>query len=143
MSNKICYGFTGTRNGLNTKQKEEIKRILENDIKNNLIIEVYHGDCVGADADFHDICRSVSANIKIYIIPGYHKDKNEINNLRAFCEGDVILESKSYLDRNRDIVNNCNILIGCPKSNLEEVRSGTWYTIKYARKNNKTNIIIY
>jgi len=68
MSTKICYGFTGTRNGLNNKQKEEIKRILENDNNNNLTIEVYHGDCVGADADFHDICRNVSANIKIYII---------------------------------------------------------------------------
>jgi hypothetical protein len=137
----IKYGFTGTRDGLNTKQKESIISLLQNDIKNNLNIEVYHGDCIGADYDFHNICRSISPNIKINIFPGFHSNKNEINNLRVYCQGDSIFEPKPYLERNKDIVNNCDVLIGCPKTKEEELRSGTWQTIRYARKINKLNII--
>jgi hypothetical protein len=138
----IKYGFTGTRDGMNNKQKEQIEKLLQNDVNKGKKITVIHGDCVGADEDFHNICQSISEDIIIRIYPGYNKFENENNKLRANCKGDYIAKSRPYLDRNRDIVNDCDILIGCPKSNVEEQRSGTWYTIRYARKIEKQSIVI-
>ena len=46
---------------------------------------------------------------------------------------------KPYLKRNEDIVNKCDVLIACPiDKNKEILRSGTWATIRKARKLNKT-----
>ena len=51
-----------------------------------------------------------------------------------------------YLDgftetRNKDIVNSCDILIACPENDKEVIRSGTWSTIRYAKKINKTVLL--
>jgi hypothetical protein len=130
------YGFTGTRTGLNENQIDQIQKLLQSDLDAGLQIEVHHGDCVGADADFHAICQKLSKDIKIVIHPGCSKQNssNHDSKLRAYCKSDDIQPAKDYLDRNRDIVNETSILIACPFSNVEQQRSGTWYTIRYARK---------
>ena len=48
----IKIGFTGNRKGLTPIQEEEIKLIL--DKYDNIIVS--HGDCIGADTDFHNLC---------------------------------------------------------------------------------------
>ena len=40
---------------------------------------------------------------------------------------------KPYLDRNRDIVDACEVLLATPDG-PERLRSGTWSTVRYARK---------
>jgi hypothetical protein len=40
---------------------------------------------------------------------------------------------KSYLDRNHDIVDSCSILLALP-TGQEILPSGTWATIRYARR---------
>jgi hypothetical protein len=57
--------------------------------------------------------------------------------MRSFCESTNILKPKPFLDRNKDIVNSCDILIACPENDIEVLRSGTWSTIRYAKKINK------
>jgi hypothetical protein len=52
---------------------------------------------------------------------------------RAFCQGDVVLTPRPYLVRNRHIVDASSVLIATPKGD-EELRSGTWSTVRYARK---------
>jgi hypothetical protein len=123
------YGFTGTRNGLNDSQKKQIIDLLKNDLDNGKIIEVHYGDCIGADTDFHNICNNLSSNIKIIIHPP------NIYTIRSFCKSNYIHQPKAYLDRNKNIVDSCNILIGCPMNEQEILRSGTWSTIRYAKKN--------
>ena len=55
--------------------------------------------------------------------------------LRAFNKGDVIMKEKSYLHRNIDIIKNSSLLVACPvDKNKEELRSGTWSTIRQAKK---------
>ena len=121
----MIYGFTGTRNGLNENQKCQIIKLLND----NNITEAHHGDCIGADTDFHNLCQS--KNIKIIIHPP------NINKLRSFSKSNDILKPKPFLDRNKDIVNDCDILIACPENDQETLRSGTWSTIRYAKKINK------
>ena len=120
-------GFTGTQKGMTLQQKDVFSKLL---IKINAN-ELHHGDCIGADADAHDLFTG-----EIHIHPPDNSSK------RAFKKG-IIYQEKSYLDRNKDIVNNCDILIATPKSETEELRSGTWSTIRYAKKIQKTIFIIY
>lgn len=135
----IKYGFTGTRNGLSIEQKNNIEKLLLSHIENTDDIEVHHGDCIGADKDFHGICENLNLkyNSKINII--IHPPNKTI--CRAYCKSPNVLDEKDYLERNKQIVNNVDILIGCPLSKSEQLRSGTWMTIRYAKKHNKSIIL--
>jgi hypothetical protein len=134
MEEVIKIGFTGNRHGLNSEQKVQIISIL--DKYNNLILS--HGDCVGSDTDFHNLCvnyrnEHLNKKIMIHIYP----PNNPV--LRAFNQCDLIMDEKPYLQRNLDIVTNSSILIACPvNKNKEEWRSGTWSTIRKAKKQNLT-----
>lgn len=128
--NATYIGFTGSRTGITDEQRKEIHNILSK--YDNIVVS--HGDCVGADTEFHNICREYD-NIIIRIYPP--KDPK----LRAYNVGNVIMDEQPYLIRNKDIVDNSDILIACPKNkNKPEKRSGTWSTIRYAQRN---KLIIY
>jgi len=53
-----------------------------------------------------------------------------------------LCEAKPYLDRNQDIVDGADILIAAPNEDKEIVRSGTWSTVRYARKSKKKIILV-
>lgn len=122
-------GFTGTRNGLTIKQYDKLKSLLSSMSVN----EFHHGDCVGADAESHNIASDLS--LPIIIHPPIKED------LRAFKKSDILRQPKSYFARNRDIVNESDTLIATPAT-AEETQGGTWYTINYAIKMHKSVIII-
>lgn len=132
----INIGFTGTQKGMTRKQFQILDMLSEafSSIKETLII-FHHGDCIGADFEagelfYHKKC-------KVYIHPPEDSKK------RAFSKKmHVIFDRKPYLKRNHNIVNMSNIMIACPNTTEEELRSGTWATIRYARKQNKRIIII-
>lgn len=123
-------GFTGTQIGMTSKQARVVARMLHG-FKPE---EFHHGDCVGADADAHSIASQIG--LKIVIHPPEYESK------RAFCDGDEVRKKKPYLERNHDIVDETDILIATPKSTKEELRSGTWATVRHARKCGKKVIIV-
>ena len=127
-------GFTGTRAGMNDYQKNQVENLLYATMNPFDITEVHHGDCIGADTDFHNMCLGF---LPIVIHP---------SNLltRAWNEGAVrILEPKAPLVRDRDIVDSIDVLIATPRQCYEITRSGTWATVRYARKMHKLIYIIY
>jgi hypothetical protein len=132
----IKIGFTGNRKGLTPIQEEEIKLIL--DKYDNIIVS--HGDCIGSDTDFHNLCMNyknthINKNITICIFP-----PNDPKS-RAFNIGDLLMKEEPYLKRNLNIIKNCSILIACPvDKNREDLRSETWSTVRKARKH---NLLIY
>ena len=121
-----AVGFTGTQRGMTDAQQSQIRSWLEG----LDVTELHHGDCVGADAQADAIARELGMNIVIH--PPVSEKK------RAFCwqEGDIYLPSLPYLERNHDIVDSCPILLAAPLGD-EQVRSGTWATIRYAKKRGK------
>ncbi len=122
-------GFTGTQTGLSPDQRGTLYVYAATcSIKD----EFHHGDCIGADAEAHDIFGLMDVPIVI------HPPVNEAK--RAFRKG-TVLPAKDYLARNHDIVDACDVLIACP-SGKEKLRSGTWATIRYARKIGKPVRII-
>jgi len=127
----IKIGFTGTREGMSQRQINILTSYLSiargHMLRKGETHEFHHGDCVGADAEAHNIAVFFGLNIVI------HPPISE--SQRAWCQGfRELKEEKHYLERDRNIVNACNVLIAAPKSDVEEIRSGTWATYRYARK---------
>ena len=128
-------GFTGTQMGMTEPQKRTLSVLFNNRFKSIQII-LHTGDCIGADAEAYDMAKSCSGSL-IHIHPPINESK------RAFKQGDIVYEAKEYLDRNKDIVDASDILIGAPRQYKEELRSGTWATLRYAKKQKKKYVIIY
>jgi hypothetical protein len=127
-------GFTGTQAGMTPAQKESVILFLEGFAPQ----AVHHGDCIGADAEFHHFALNVIAGVSVHIHPP------KISSKRAFCKGGhFTYPTKDYLVRNVDIVEQSQELLATPKEFMEEQRSGTWYTIRQARKRRKAVNIIY
>lgn len=124
-------GMTGTRDGMSQEQKNAYEKYIQA-LDEKLIL--HHGDCIGADADAHDI--AVRHNIKTHIHPPI-KDVH-----RAFKEGDYSEEEKSYFARNRDIVDSAALVLGFPKL-MKETKGGTWYTINYTKNKGTPLVIIW
>lgn len=117
-------GFTGTRHGATPAQLDMLCRLL----KELGATELHHGDCVGADAEAHQIAKTLGLDVII------HPGPEDNAALRAFCQGATLThEPKKHLERNRCIVECTDTLIGCPEEDAEQQYGGTWYTIRYAR----------
>ena len=118
-------GFTGTQVGMTKAQRIAFRRLMiELDPG-----EFHHGDCIGADSDAHRIVQKYLPDCRIVIHPPIYESK------RAFCTGAYRTEkAKDYLVRNRDIVAASSHLVATPKECGEQLRSGTWSTVRYARK---------
>ena len=98
---------------------------------------LHHGDAIGADSFSHQIAVSLGMNIVI------HPPVN--SRYRAFCNnGSVtILPTKPYLERNLDLIKATEILLVLPTQNQEIQRSGTWHTVRVARRNNRSVVIFF
>lgn len=123
----MILGFTGTHDGMSLVQKT----LFEGVIARLCPREFHHGDCVGADAEAHAIVRRLAPKCDIIIHPP------DIDAKRAFCPPDKLHRPRPYLIRNRAIVFCCDAIAAAPKTMTEELRSGTWSTIRYARKAGK------
>jgi hypothetical protein len=139
---KVSIGFTGTAEGATTWQMDALAHAFAMLQKSGAQLESFHhGDCVGADEQAHKVACTFQFHITIH--PPLNDKK------RANCVGDIILPEKDYIERNHDIVDASDVMFATPKSKDEELRSGTWTTIRYAQKqvlkagSNKRLIIIW
>jgi hypothetical protein len=137
----LKIGFTGTRgpkddgSGMNEYQQAALKTFL----KSKEFNEFHHGDCVGSDAQAHEIV-TVMKDSGIDIKRVGHPPKYK--KYRAFCDFDYEHKPHEYLKRNHYIVDDTDILIATPYCK-EKVRSGTWATVRYARKKGRKIYIIH
>lgn len=130
-----ALGFTGTREGMTGDQYDTLEDKLRQLRSVSKYKEAHHGDCVGADEQFHKL----ASEQEYYMV--IHPPEKE--DYRAFCEADRPLKTKDYITRNHNIVRMTNVLIATPKTWKEEQRSGTWATIRYAMKIGKPVLIIF
>lgn len=130
----MIIGFTGTRHGLTELQETAMRALLAGLTRKETVV-AHHGDCIGADAAFDRAC--VDFHIERIVHPPTD------DRLRAYCQGEIILTPRAYLQRNRDIVDATNFLIAVPDSHTEHLRSGTWSTIRYAVRARKHHTIVF
>lgn len=123
-------GFTGTRDGMTPLQSCALRTIIA-----QLVGWWHHGDCIGSDAQSHDLASELGLMTEIH--PPLNSD------LRAWCVGHIIRKPKRYIERNHDIVDATAAMIAAPSGMREELRSGTWATVRYARWKARPITVIY
>lgn len=128
----MIIGFTGTQHGMNGRQLEQLQWLLAHF---SHVHEFHHGDCVGADAEAHVLAKQ--QGIPTHVHPPRETEK------RAGLLGNVNYAPLTYLLRNEQIVKSCEVLIATPREVAEQLRSGTWATVRHARKLHKIVIILY
>lgn len=119
-------GFTGTRDGLTTAQTVTLARL----VAALCPTVMHHGDCIGADETAHHVARAAGARLALH--------PPTIATWRARCEvqrGDDVMLPAPYLTRNAAIVEATLAIIACPREERgERRRSGTWSTMRHARR---------
>lgn len=129
-------GFTGTQQGMTKAQKDAVFREflgLDDDP-----VEVHHGMCVGADEEFEEIVGTVPWKEGRPLIIGHPGVVNGFPKKRSLkSRPDFVVPAKEMLDRNRDIVVVTDELWATPGGFTEELRSGTWSTIRRALRAGK------
>lgn len=135
-------GFTGTRAGMSGAQKATVRRLLAEWLPK----EVHHGDCVGADDEFADLCAELVPLPRIVAHPGTSATGGSL--FRACNPHSVeVRPVRNYYARNRNIVGELHdagdLLIATPQYGGRRKTGGTWYTVDYAYGAGKRVIIVW
>lgn len=131
-------GVTGTRSGMTEAQYNSVLSYLERHLANREpgeSMEFHHGDCVGVDVEVAILAKSLG-----YHVVNHPPIKDE---LRAFHESDQHRAPLSYFARNRNIVDDTDILLVVPYQSEWQDHGGTWYTNDYAIKRQKSKVIFW
>jgi hypothetical protein len=138
MTELFTVGFTGTRDALTDAQRSRLKLFIK-----NLAPEVEqfrHGGCVGADWEFHELVAELrdQNNCEIYVHPSsiYYREywAADWEYPRNVPGHFTVLSQRPPLERNKDIVQRSDMIIACPGTQANVLRSGTWSTIRYAQE---------
>jgi len=132
----VNIGFTGTQEGTTPNQFASFCKLVRALSALDADNVFHNGDCIGADEETAIFVHT--QGWKIHLHPPLNNGK------RAFLDKIATWVSPrlQYLDRNKNIVNESNILIATP-SGPEKLRSGTWSTVRYAIAKQKRTYIIY
>jgi len=132
----VILGFTGTRRGMTVAQKQAFVQALSRfPVPPH---EFHHGDCRGADAEaFALLERALGKRCETFAHPSI------LLSDRAYTNSDNIYSPRPPLERNEIIIRICDILVAAPGEVNELLRSGTWSTVRYARKRARYTILIY
>jgi hypothetical protein len=135
----VKVGFTGTQTGTTDAQRRSFIAWA----KAAGATEFHHGCCIGADEDAFDVMTAAPdlgfARPRTVAHPPTNRSKVcEVAEMMS----DERREPAEYLIRNRNIVDACDVLTACP-AGPEELRSGTWAAVRYARKLHKPLVIVW
>lgn len=123
-------GFTGTRREPTIPQRLAITTWLDRQDRGVFL----HGDCMGCDAFAALRARDLGWHVECYPCT--------ITNMRAFVGGHVIHDVRPPIVRNHVMVDRAHVLLACPGETHEVLRSGTWATIRYARKQGVPTVLV-
>lgn len=129
-------GVTGTRSGATDAQLEELRDLIthyaaQDALAGRHITRLHHGDCYGVDEQAHRIALEEGLFVEVH--------PPAETRYRAYTVGwAVMYKEQEYMVRNRAIVEACDVLIAVPVRAQEmSLRSGTWATVRMARRAGK------
>ena len=132
----VIVGFSGTRKGMTSAQQDFMRHRMMVGAEQAKIIGCVHGGCIGSDVDFHFI--ALAARLRIECYP------SNVADTQGYCpRADVTYEASDPVERDHIIVDQSNILMATPRGYKEELRSGTWLTIRYAMKQGKPVWVVW
>lgn len=125
---KTSIVFTGTRTGMTVRQAAMVTELLLDATR------LYHGCCHGADVEAHRIARELhGADFWIEGFPSTTEQE------KCGLDLDMRHSLDAPLHRNQMMVRRIArfhrpLVLAAPRTMVEERRSGTWATIRYAKK---------
>lgn len=121
------YGMTGTREGVTDKQKAAFELWLAF----HPSVELAHGAAIGADE--YVALRVASHGNGSFCVAFPSNIPNQTSQ-RAIKVSHEVHPERPPLERNQDIVEYSNEMLAFPGGMAEKRRSGTWATIRRARR---------
>jgi hypothetical protein len=125
-------GVTGTRRGLVAAQRAALLGLMQ---AFGGACQLHHGDDMGVDAEADVLARALGWRVVTHppLLSGH----------RAYRASAEPRQPRPFLERNRDIVAEVGGLLACPGMMVEEQRSGTWATVRYARERGVPVVIVW
>lgn len=128
-------GFSGSQRVPTKSQKQTLLVLFEE----HKPVMVRHGGCIGSDFQFHIMALAMGCKVTVHLPTDQRKTHPEV----LVPHPDVfLLPPFPFLVRNHHIVDGSQLLIATPDGQ-ERLRSGTWATIRYARKVRCPRLIVY
>jgi hypothetical protein len=144
----MILGFTGTRRGLSKTQLSLLPRVIA-----TLPDIVLHGGEAHTDSEFdawlfREMDLRYACRVEVYPARFHEADRRSWALWVQRQGGDpetprLIHPGEKPLRRNAIIAERCDALLACPGEMIEQLRSGTWATIRYARVKRKPITILY
>lgn len=134
-------GFTGSREGPTKEQRDMWGYVC----KELIGIEAHNGCAIGVDryVALNPTKQAQKRNWTAVFWPANQDGLNWAADVgRAYVKYGLLREVRPPLERNKCIVTESHGLIAMPITIEEQVRSGTWATIRYARKMGKPVLVI-
>lgn len=125
----MIVGFTGTRQGPTPAQHKAVDRFLIAMFRDHGARVLVHGGAVHSDTFAHEVVRPLG---EIWVFPAIEGGLLS-SAVREPFNG-IIAEPIPALDRNDIIAGLADGLLAVPYSDTEDERSGTWATVRRARK---------
>lgn len=124
-------GFTGTHKGAKPTQLAVLEEKLKF-LKEEGFDEFHHGACIGADEQAAKLAADLG--FKVVAHPGLAKDPTNLMYRSEWTGSHETREAKPFIARDHDIVDETEMMLATPLTYEELQRSGTWTTIRYAKK---------
>lgn len=137
MPKPISYkhlGFTGSKDRITDKQVSALTALLKT-LRDKGFLWMHNGDCITSDATAGRVWQKLKG--KLYLHPPIK------GTYRAHLTAEITCEPRDYLTRDRHIAESSHTMIATPQTSYEETRSGTWTTVRYARKLRRRIYIIF
>lgn len=135
--------FTGTRKGMSSAQREQFSKVLlwfagpprEPKIEG---FTFHDGWALGADQEAAELALLYFPRSCIHIHPAPGHEPLPARARELY----VLYEVFPPLERNRHMVDACDVLIAAPETDREVLRSGTWATVRYARSQGRPVVML-
>ena len=129
----MIIGFTGTRKGMTPAQALKVGEVLTN-------LKILHGasEFVHGCEEHSDLTAAGLADGLGMLITGRPGPTSTGTKYDAYT-----CPPEPFLVRNEKIVRDCEVLIACPSGKSEKRRSGTWHTVRQARKTSTPIVFVY
>lgn len=129
--------FTGTRKGMTKRQHSKMLELLAEFQPTH----VRHGAAIGADEQFHSTCVYNDVPL-IEVFPSNIKSQSMSTIIEPPTGTLRIHPAQDPLTRNYLMVKGADLVIACPDTSVETIRSGTWATVRYADRLGRKIVVI-
>lgn len=134
----MIISFTGTRRGASWTQLEAVRQHLLR-LRPSAVA---HGACVGADDQLDALAASLGIARLVWLSTSVTRVPNHVLRARTGSSVTITLPALPPLERDRLIVDVGDLLIATPAQSYEVRRSGTWATVRYARRIGRRVILV-